>query len=245
MNHWIATDLDGTLFSRAWAAPDAVPATWRIEPATGDRAPSSWMHPAIHRTMIALQQIATLVPVTARDADSFARVDIRGIPLTGLAVIANGAVVLNCEGRPDAIWETEMIRRLEPWQGWLDERLDLLLEMSRGHARPRLVDGPPGLSAYLVAKAETGWWESDTGRGIRGAIDWTGCRLSLLGNELQVLPPGVGKLDALSEVMERHFGGCRPMLCFGDMPADLDFMRFGEILATPRQSVLEKAWPKS
>lgn len=195
--------------------------------------------------MIALQQIATLVPVTARDADSFARVDIRGIPLTGLAVIANGAVVLDCEGRPDPIWETKMIHRLEPWQGWLDERLELLSELSHGHARPRLVDGPAGLSAYLVAKAETGWWESDTGRRIRGAIDWTGCRLSLLGNELQVLPPGVGKLDALSEVMERHFGGCRPMLCFGDMPTDLDFMRFGEILATPRQSVLEKAWPKS
>jgi hypothetical protein len=201
------------------------------------------MRPAIHRTMMALQQIATLVPVTARDADSFARVDIRGVALRGLAVIANGAVILGCDGRPDPVWEAEMAHRLEPWQGWLDERLDLLLELSRDQARPRLVGGPPGLSAYLVAKAETGWWESDTGRGIQGAIDWTGCRLSLLGNELQVLPPGVGKLDALSEVMGRHFGGCRPMLCFGDMPADLEFMRLGEILATPMNSNLEGAWP--
>lgn len=243
MNHWIATDLDGTLFSRAWAIPESVPATWRIEPGTGDRVPSSWMRPAIHRTMTALQQIATLVPVTARDANSFARVDIRGVPLRGLAVIANGAVILDCEGRPDPVWETEMTHRLEPWQGWLDERLDLLSELSRGNARPRLVDGPAGLHAYLVAKAETGWWESDTGYRIRGGIDWAGCRLSLLGNELQVLPPGVGKRDALFEVMGRHFAGCRPMLCFGDMPADLEFMRLGEILATPMDSTLEGAWP--
>jgi hydroxymethylpyrimidine pyrophosphatase-like HAD family hydrolase len=195
--------------------------------------------------MAALQQIATLVPVTARDVESFARVDIPGLPLPGLAVIANGAVILDRDGRPDPVWEAEMTHRLQPWQSWFSDCLDRLVELSRCHARPRLVKGPVGLSAYLVAKAEAGWWDSDAGQEIRGSFDWAGCRLFLLGNELQVLPPGVGKVDALTEVMGRHFGGCPPMLCFGDMIADLEFMRLGEILATPRQSVLENAWPKS
>lgn len=242
MNHWIATDLDGTLFSRAWAAEDAIPATWRIEPGNGDRIPSSWMRPDTHLTMTALQRIATLVPVTARDAESFARVDIPGLPLPGPAVIANGAVILDSEGRPDPLWEAEMTSRLEPWQDWLKECLGRLIERSCEHARPRLVDGPAGLPAYLVAKAETGWWESEPGREIRGTFDWAGCCISVLGNELQVLPPGVGKRQALEELMGRYFGGRRPMLCFGDMTADLEFMRLGEILATPRQSALEVAW---
>lgn len=244
MSHWIATDLDGTLFSRAWAAEDSVPATWRVEPATGERLPSSWMRPATHRTMATLQQIATLVPVTARDAASFARVDIPGLPFVGPAVIANGAVILDRDGLPDPVWEAEMTRRLQPWQSWFGDCLGRLIELSRSHARPRLVEGPCGLSAYLVAKAEANWWESDAGRKIRSDFDWVGCRLSLLGNELQVLPPGLGKVDALANVMKRHFGGCRPMLCFGDMPSDLEFMRLGELLAMPMHSPLERALPE-
>ena len=243
MKNWIATDLDGTLFSRAWAGGDAVPATWSVEPATGERSPSSWMRPGTHRAMSALRNIATLVPVTARDANSFARVEIPGLPLKGPAVIANGAVILDPEGRPDPVWEAEMTRRLEPWQIWLGECLGRFFTLSCGIARPRLVDGPAGMHAYLVAKAEAAWWESEAGREFRGAFDCAGCRVSLLGNELQVLPPGVGKLEALTEVMERYFGRCRPLLCFGDMPADLEFMRLGDILATPMHSALEGAWP--
>ena len=245
MSHWIATDLDGTLFSRSWVDDESVPATWRVDPETGSRAPSSWMRLSTHRSIIALQTVAAVVPVTARDADSYTRVDIPGITLSGPAVISNGAIILDRDGQPDPTWENEMIGRLDPWQTWLEESLGRLVELSSGNARPRLVAGARGQHAYLVAKADAGWWESDSGREVLAAFDWADCRVSVLGNELQVLPPGLGKLQALEDVMGRYFGGRRPMLCFGDMIADLEFMRLGEILATPRQSALEIAWPRS
>lgn len=245
MNEWIATDLDGTLFSRSWGEEDSVPATWRVDPETGSRVPSSWMRLSTQRFINALQTVAVVVPVTARDAESYARVNLPGIAFAGPAVITNGAIILDGDGQPDPKWESEMIHRLHPWKTWLEESLDRLVAQSSGNARPRLVAGPGGQHAYLVAKADEGWWESKAGSEIIASFNWADCRVSVQGNELQVLPPCLGKLQALEEVMGRYFAGRRPMLCLGDMIADLEFMRLGEILATPNQSVLEKAWPKS
>jgi hypothetical protein len=157
-------------------------------------------------------------------------------------VIANGALILDRQGRLDTEWVWEMKTRLLPWVGWMEESLERLTHLSDGHARPRLVAGPAGLPAYLVAKAPGGWWDGAAGRTIRETFDWGGCRLALHGDELQALPPGVGKAEALAEVMHRYFGGRRPLLCFGDMPGDLGFMRLGGILATPRYSPLEETW---
>lgn len=242
MNDWIATDLDGTLFSRRWGVEGAVPATWRVDPEGGYGIPSSWMPGATHRAMLILQRGATLVPVTARDADSFSRVAVEGLSLAGPAVIANGALILDRNGTPDPRWEAEVTLRLSPWQDWIHEALIRLVDLTNGLARPRLVAGPKGLSAYLVAKALAGWWQSEIGEEIRHTFDWNGCNVSLLGDELQVLPPGIGKAEALCEVKDWFFDGESPLICFGDMTGDLDFMRLGGLLATPRYSVLDEAW---
>jgi hypothetical protein len=66
--------------------------------------------------------------------------------------------------------------------------------------------------------------------------------VEVLGNELQVLPPGVGKREATIEVRDRWFSGGPPLMCIGDMPLDLEFMRLGGLLATPLGSTLERAW---
>ncbi|RYD33987.1 MAG: hypothetical protein EOP86_12070 [Verrucomicrobiaceae bacterium] len=76
-------------------------------------------------------------------------------------------------------------------------------------------------------------------------MDWLDCRVEVLGSELQVLPPGVGKRDATLEVQRRWFAGQPPLLCMGDMPLDLEFMRLGGLLATPTGSTLDLSWPAS
>lgn len=96
MTDWIATDLDSTLFHRDWAGEGAVAATWH----TGaERTPSSWMKAATHRLLESLGKSFALVPVTARDMDSFSRVDVEGLNLHSLAVVANGAVILGRTAR--------------------------------------------------------------------------------------------------------------------------------------------------
>ena len=241
MNDWIATDLDSTLFSRAWASEDAVAATWNIAP-DSTRTASSWMKSSTHRLLEVLGRSFSLVPVTARDMDSFSRVEVRDLNLLGPAIIANGAIILGRDGRPDPVWQETMIANLSPWKNILDGFCARLIEKSVGYARPRLVPGPGGLPAYLVAKAEPGWWLAPPGQAILSGMDWLGCRVEILGTELQVLPRGVGKRDATLEMQNRFFAGRAPLLCIGDMPLDLEYMRLGGLLATPLGSTLDQSW---
>ena len=241
MIDWIATDLDSTLFNRAWAADDAIAATWNLEE-DSSRTASSWMKSGTHQLLEVLGRSFALVPVTARDLDSFSRVEIRDLNLRGPAIIANGAVILGWNGEPDRFWEEVMIARLTPWKIILDDFCAWLIEKSAGDARPRLIPGPADLPAYLVAKAGPGWWKSPAGQAILAEMDWLGCRVEILGLELQVLPPGIGKRDATLELQRRFFADRPPLLCIGDMPLDLEFMRLGNFLATPMGSNLEQAW---
>ena len=75
-------------------------------------------------------------------------------------------------------------------------------------------------------------------------MDHQDFRVEVLGLELQVLPPGMGKRHATLEVQARWFDGRPPLLCIGDMPLDLQFMRLGGLLATPLGSTLDQAWPQ-
>jgi len=245
---WVATDLDNTLFSRYWAGPGAVPGTWRENPGPDSQPghePSSWVRPETHRLLLLLAQAATLVPVTARDADAFARVYVPGLNLAGPAVLANGAVVLNPAGVPDPDWEKHMRTLLLPWRKKLEDRCTSLLHRSGQAARPRLVYGPAEFAAYLVAKAPDGWWQGTVGRDLFSEIcagDLEGCQITVLGNEFQLLPPGLGKGPAARFVQERYFAGQAPLLCLGDMPPDLEFMRLGGLWATPAGSNLAVLW---
>lgn len=242
MPDWIATDLDSTLFHRSWMGEDSVAATWHPEISGEGRKPSSWMRYGTHRLLETLARSHTLVPVTARDMDSFSRVDIAGLHLRGPAAVANGAVILGDNGTPDIIWEKRMRDLLDPWEEKLNAMCQWLIAKSTGKARPRLVFGPGSLPAYLVAKAEEGWWYSLEGKTILTEGDWSDCRVEVLGTELQVLPPGVGKREAVIEICDRFFGGRPPILCMGDMPLDMEFMRLGGLIAMPVGSVLEQSW---
>ena len=241
MTDWIATDLDSTLFNRTWSAEDAVPATWNVTE-DGSRTASSWMKAGTHRLLAVLGGSFAIVPVTARDMDSFSRVEIESLNLRGPAVVANGAFILGWDGAPDPQWQEKIVTLLTPWQRILDGFCTWLVEKSAGHARPRLIPGPADLPAYLVAKAAPGWWQSPAGQAILMNMDWLGCRVEILGLELQVLPPGIGKCEATLELQHRYFAGQAPLLCLGDMPLDLEFMRLGDFLATPMGSTLEQAW---
>jgi hydroxymethylpyrimidine pyrophosphatase-like HAD family hydrolase len=241
LKDWIATDLDNTLFHRSWGGEDSVAATWHPAAEGEDRVPSSWIRGSTHRLMEALGRSFALVPVTARDMDSFSRVNVAGLNLGGPAVVANGALILGADGTPDAAWEKRMTDLLSPWEAELNGMCEWLVARSTGRARPRLVTGPGGLPAYLVAKAEEGWWNSTEGKAVLGDRDWAGCKVAVLGTELQVLPPGVGKQEAVTEVRDRFFGGRPPLMCMGDMPQDLQFMCLGGLMAMPVGSVLEQS----
>jgi hydroxymethylpyrimidine pyrophosphatase-like HAD family hydrolase len=243
---WVATDLDGTLFSRHWAGAGAVPGTWQeIGGDSSQRKPSSWVRPETYRLLLTLASVASIVPVTARDEASFSRVAVSGLRLSGPAILANGAIVLDPDGALDQQWVARVSQVLAPWQQRLKRLCEVFIQRSGHAARPRLVAGPAELPAYLVAKAADGWWAGAEGTTLlseMAAEETAGCCVAVLGNELQILPPGLGKATAMQFVQQRYFGGQAPLLCLGDQVPDLGFMCFGGLLATPVGSPLAGLW---
>ncbi len=237
---WIATDLDGTLFSREFAMPDAVPATWRKGEA-GD-VPSSWVHPTTYRLMRALGGSFDLVPVTARDLDSYSRVNIEGIQFRG-AILANGAIVIDPDGNIDRDWNDVMRGVLEGVAEELQHLCRQVLDLSHGRARARLVASGTEHAAYLVAKADEAWWGTPDGMHLLQTLDVKNCRVALLRNELQVLPTGVSKILGLAAYQQRFGNGNPPIMGLGDMPTDLEFMRACTFLGIPSGSKLDHGFP--
>lgn len=234
--HWIAADLDGTLFSRVHTA-GAVAATWR------DDAPSSWMPAPRHALFSRMAPIFRIVLVTARDLASFSRVRIESLPLRDGAVIANGAILLEPSTMlPDATWDAELEPLLAAWAGKLTEMCAWLGERSAGIATPRLVASNTPHPAYLVAKAHEGFWSTAQGRELCDGIAHFGCRVAEIGRELQVLPPPISKRLGLLAFARRHCAGAAPLLAFGDMPEDLGFLGEAEFLAAPATSTLGRRW---
>lgn len=238
---WIATDLDGTLFSRAHSH-GAIAATWRkVE--NGSLVPSSWMPATRHALFSRLSTVLPLIPVTARDADSFARVKVESVPLQSGAILANGAILLNPGTmQSNAEWDSRMATELAPWTPVLNEMMRVLAVQSGGSVIPRLVESHTPHPAYMVAKAAEGFWSTETGLKLREALAPFGCRVAELGRELQVLPPPVSKRNGLHGFSMLHHGGVPPLLAFGDMVEDLGFLLDAEFAAAPVDSPLARRW---
>jgi hypothetical protein len=238
---WVATDLDGTLFSRA-ESEGAVAATWKRQE-IGEPLPSSWMPGARHRLFAGLSRIFRVVPVTARDFDSYSRVKIAGVPLRDGAILANGAIFLRPgDMQPDPEWDAEIGPQLAQWAGPLEEIGAKLRDLSGGRVVPRLVASHTPHPAYLVAKATDGFWSEAEGLGLREALAPFRCRIAEIGRELQVLPPPIGKRLAVAAFARRYCDGAAPVLALGDMPEDLGFMSQAAFFGTPSGSKLATIW---
>lgn len=238
---WIATDLDGTLFSRL-TSEGAVAATWRLLD-DGSTQPSSWMPRARHAFLSKVSTLFRVVPVTARDAASFSRVQIDGVPLRDGAVLANGAILLQPGTMiPDPAWDAEIGPQLAQWAQPLIEMAARLSEASGGTVVPRLVESHTPHPAYLVAKATDGFWSELSGRRLREVLAPFKCRVAELGRELQVLPPPTSKRVGVAAFARAYCGGEPAVLALGDMPEDLGFLREAEFLAAPADSTLARRW---
>ena len=238
---WIATDLDGTLFSRQ-TSPGAVAGTWRID-ADGCEQPSSWMPRARHALLSRMHSLFRIVPVTARDFTSFSRVRIDGVPLLDGAILSNGAVILQPGSMtPDPAWDDELAPQLAKWTEPLKEMAALLTETSGGSVVPRLVESHTPYPAYLVAKAVEGFWSEVDGLRLREVLAPFKCRVAELGRELQVLPPPISKRIGVAAFARLYCNNAPAVLALGDMPEDLGFMCEAEFIAAPADSTVARRW---
>lgn len=189
---------------------------------------------------------AETVPVTARSSEAYGRV---AIPFAHGAVIANGAVILDADGRPNADWATVMARDLALHR----PALEALLAMGRDAAREAGLDtrswivteeigAGEGMSVYAVFKQNDGDGErlAEIARALDATVDLAGWTVHHNGNNFAFLPPPLSKRRAVAFLIERlrATDPARPVIGLGDSLTDLPFMLACDFWGAPSQSQL-------
>ena len=249
----VFTDLDDTLFRTARKTPpEELERSRRVARAHNGR--DSFATPR-QQALLDWLDPARCVPVTARGSEAFSRVL---LTFSGPgAVLANGAVLLDAEGRVDPLWQAHVRRLLEP----VRETLDALPGRIRAEAarhdvaiRTWLVEEPGCDGVYAVVKAETDP-SGDALRalvpGLRDALDGVDVganasddrwQIHHNGNNLALLPPGLSKAAATAHLLERfREAGDVLAVGVGDSASDLPFMRLCDVWVTPTGSQIDHA----
>jgi hypothetical protein len=236
-------DLDDTLFSSVRKqdcdGADLVPAALLR---SGDVV--SYSSPAQRALLRMLQTADQIIPVTARNIDAYRRVL---IGFDGPAVVSHGATIMCADGSIDPQWQVRAAPALKAAEHDLKRLLAHLQErVANSGLQPRLVfDGE--LPVYLVVKHARG----DAGEVATLArtvvTDWVGQRgdytLHLNGNNLAVIPPGVGKAAAVSFLLARECAehGTPFTIGAGDSLTDLEFLQLCDVAMVPGRSQLSQA----
>jgi hydroxymethylpyrimidine pyrophosphatase-like HAD family hydrolase len=241
---WIAvfTDLDDTLFQTLRKMTGGVEAARCAAVAANGR--DSYMTPAQEALFGWMRLAADLVvPVTARGSEAFSRVL---LPFDGPAIVANGAVILDAERRPDPVWEARVAAALEaarPVLETLPDRARAAAAATGFAIRTWLVEEPGLGGVYAVVKAEPGEDEARLADLAPALEEVAGpaWRTHRNANNLALIPPGVSKASAVAHVLERlrRDGLCLALGC-GDSATDLDFMRLCDTWLTPAGSQVDR-----
>lgn len=232
-------DLDDTLFQTARKMPEGsvrYPASYDTHGAV-----SGYMSNVQNSFVQWLLATTDVVPVTARSAEAFRRVR---LGFSQGAVCSHGAVILDPDGAVNADWQALMGERLSAFQQRLPALCASALQVGDGlniSLRGWVVE-EAGQQHYVVIKHNSGT-DADLPRVAehlrqRGLID--GMHVHLNGNNLALLPDGLGKRAAVEHLLarDRALHGERPVLGFGDSITDLGFMDLCSYWATPARSQL-------
>lgn len=236
----IFADLDDTLFQTKRKVP-ADQVAGLIEAARArddDPSKTSFMTARQQALTNWLLKTAELIPVTARSEEAYRRVQ---IPFASWAVVANGALILEPGGTPHAAWGARMADALAPAR----PHLLALLQAGRASAEVLSLDmrswivSEGDLDAYVVFKLNDP--DRQDGQGLEKldfgstGLDLSGWVHHRNGNNLALIPPGLGKRHAVAYLLKQlDPDRTRPTLGAGDSSSDLDFMGLTDFAVIPR-----------
>lgn len=234
----VFVDLDDTLFQTLHKCPpgDAVQAVAFAR----DGSPLSFMTVRQRRLFEAMDSIATLIPVTARNRDAFLRVDLR---FRSYAILNFGGVILQPDGTLEAAWDSQIRPQLHETASELSNLLrdiDQFIQFHRLGARARLISDF-SLPLYLVVKHPAGNLESLHQIHDRqlAEVDRERFFIHFNHNNLSVVPRCLGKEKAVRYLLETHFA-VAPVLTLGlgDSLTDVPFLQQCDFALVPRGSQL-------
>ena len=232
-------DLDDTLFQTLPKCPPGEPN--RCVAFRKDGAPLSYMTWRQERVFETLAAAGPLIPVTARNLDAFRRVH---LPFSSFAVLDFGGVILQPDGAPDPVWDTELRPRAQAMSSEMDRLLGLLtvfVEKSCLGVRARIISDFD-MPLYIVMKHP----DADVAA-LQRIIDECLPEIDLQRffvhanhNNLSLVPRHLGKEHAVRFLLER-LGPEALSLGIGDSLTDLPFLRLCDFMMIPRGTQLAVA----
>ena len=234
------TDLDDTLFHSYRKIPPTE--THQAMAYLSDGRPISYASIQQQTLLQHWQQSATVIPVTARNYDSYGRVDIH---FTHHAIINYGAVILNPDGSIDAHWLEQSQQSAQysvPQLQTLADQLTALPQAVFTDLNIRLI-GDFGITFYLLIKSQSGNLEHlNTAATLLKPLLQNQEKLHLNSNNLAILPAWLDKAHAVRYVQQHYQQqGHFLTIGMGDSLIDLPFMQCCDFWLTPNQSQIDAA----
>jgi hydroxymethylpyrimidine pyrophosphatase-like HAD family hydrolase len=244
MQNYIFLDLDDTLFQtlRKCERGPGDPAL-KVRAYLPDGTPNSF---ATQKQQWLWQWFAKdfrIVPVTARDAQAFARVE---LPFREEVVLNHGAVILDKQGQIDSLWMDRMLSAMPPYLEKLRAVWDRVAHYVRRQVgyKLRLVEDFDRLW-YGVVKHQSGSEAplqallnevvKEHPYLLDGSLYW-----HLNGNNLAVLPKIISKETAVGYLLDRYRREYPELLTFGagDSHTDAAFISLCDYALIPKNTQL-------
>jgi hydroxymethylpyrimidine pyrophosphatase-like HAD family hydrolase len=240
------TDLDDTLFTSRGKlrGPAGAPVT------TATNGKHSYMSAAHKAAFQMMRAGGEVIPVTARSSDAFGRVHLDFG--TRRAVLANGAVLLGEDGRPDEAWlaHTSGIGRAA--ETVMAEMIGTISEEYGDSVRSWVVteyDAP----VYLCVKMnledpeQVQFSLAEIGGLLNERFDLSVFQQHVNGNNLSLTPEGISKRAACERLIETLEDRDETFLIgAGDSLTDLPFMGLCDYMMSPTGSqIANKLLPRS
>lgn len=185
-----------------------------------------------------LRASAAFVPVTGRNADAVARVD---LAFGGYAITAFGGVILTPVGASDAGWREQVAAHAAVHLPVLEElRRSALGRAARAGADVRAtIVADQGMPLYLSLKHDAGG-AAALASFVSGFVDAlpAGWRVHLNDNNAAFLPPWLAKEHAVRHFLEHIAPPDAVTFGFGDSHSDAPFLALCDYALVPAGSQL-------
>lgn len=236
-------DLDDTLFQTLHKrnVPGSVPAGLGR-----NGEPLSFACPKQQKLLKVLMDQGNVIPTTARNYDSFKRVQ---LPFSSFAILNFGATLLNPDGTLNEEWHAQMAAQAGAHHDELQAHFAAAQAFDAQHSlglNIRLISDF-GQAWYLLVK-HMGHDESkiDTLQQAWEAAPASRFTIRRNGNNLTLSPNFFDKKHAVEAVVERFFNKENDIfLGMGDSLSDFDFMSSCDFLMIPSKSQLHQSITES